>query len=193
MACPTTRRAVGVTAAGRRLLGLLALCVTFMGAAPASAQGGSMEYAVKAAYLYKFAPFVQWPPDAFASAASPFNLCVLGDDPFGASLDQAVRGQSVGEHPVIVRRLRVTEAATGCHILYVMDARRPASANALRSLHGAPVLTVSDQGHGDGTIIQFVVKDGHVRFSIDTGLAAANRVSISSKLLSLAVAGEPAK
>ncbi|HEX7759980.1 MAG TPA: YfiR family protein [Caulobacteraceae bacterium] len=149
-----------------------------------------MEYAVKAAYLYRFAPFVQWPPDAFASAASPFNLCVLGDDPFGAALDQAVRGQSVGDHPVVVRRLRAAEVATGCQILYVQDARRPALASALRGVRGAPVLTVSDQGRGDGTIIQFVVKEGHVRFSIDTGLAAASHVTISSKLLSLAVTTE---
>lgn len=189
MPTPTAPRRHGIQ--GWRTLTILAAGAAIVSGAPrqVQAQGGSMEYAVKAAYLYKFTPFVQWPPDAFASATSPFFLCVQGDDPFGPALDQATHGRNVEDHPVVVRRLRPQDTATGCQILYVADARLPGSASVLRSVRGSPVLTVSDQGRGDGAIIQFVVKAGHVRFSIDPALAAANHVAISSKLLSLAVGG----
>ena len=145
-----------------------------------------MEYTVKAAYLYKFAPFVEWPPTAFASAASPFQLCVLGRDPFGASLDQAVSGQRVGGRPVAVRRLERVDAGSGCHLLYLGASRNQTADEALRAVRGSPILTVADGGREVGAIIRFVVRDNRVRFEIDTGAAAANHVTISSKLLALA-------
>jgi len=161
--------------------------VLAMSAAPeaARAEGASIEYAVKAAYLYKFAPFVQWPPAAFASPSSPFHLCILGRDPFGTNLDRAVSGQRVEEHPVIVRRLLRVDAASGCHIVYLGASPNQTAAEALRALRGLPILTVADNG-GTGAIIRFVVKDNRVRFDIDAEAATANRMTISSKLLSLA-------
>jgi hypothetical protein len=153
---------------------------------PAHAQGSSMEYAVKAAYLYKFAPFVEWPPTAFASAASPFQLCVLGQDPFGAKLDQAVSGQRVGGRPVAVRRIERVDAGSGCHVLYLGASRKQTAEEALRAVRGLPILTVTDGEREVGAIIRFVVKDNRVRFEIDTAAAAANHVTISSKLLALA-------
>lgn len=146
-----------------------------------------MEYAVKAAYLYKFAPFVEWPPLAFASPNSPFRLCVLGHDPFGASLDSAVRGQQVDGRPIQVRRLQQVDPTSGCHILFLGASRSQTAAEALRTVRGAPILTVADDQGGSGAIIRFVVKDNRVRFDIDAGAAAANRVTLSSKLLSLAL------
>ena len=144
--------------------------------------------AVKATYLYKFAPFVEWPASAFASPSSPFYLCILGDDPFGLALDQEVVGQRVGEHPALVRRLARVEAGAGCHILYVGGSRTQSVADAIRGVKGEPVLTVADRGPASsGAIIQFVVKDNRIRFDIDTQAAAANHVAISSKLLSLAI------
>jgi hypothetical protein len=166
-------------------MALAAVLVAFALPAPAKAQGPSIEYAVKAAYLSKFAPFVEWPPAAFASASSPFEICILGQDPFGSSLDQAISGQRVGGRPVTVRRLARADAVTGCHILYLGSSRDQTAAGALRAVRGSPVLTVSDAGR-DGAIIRFVVKDNRVRFDIDTTAATANNVTISSKLLSLA-------
>jgi hypothetical protein len=158
----------------------------------ATAKAATLEYAVKAAYLYKFAPFVEWPASAFASPTSPFNLCVLGEDPFGAALDQAVDGRRVGEHPAVVRRMKRVDAGSGCHILYLGASRAQTTAEALRSVQGAPVLTVADRGPASsGSIIQFVVRDNRVRFDIDAAAAAANRVAISSKLLSLSVSASP--
>ena len=168
------------------MAGLLAVTVALAVPGPAAAQGGSMEYAVKAAYLYKFAPFVEWPPASFASPSSPFQLCILGRDPFGASLGQTVSGQRVDGHPVVIRRLERVDAASGCHILYLGVSRTQTALEALRVVRGAPILTVADSDRDGGAIIKFVVKDNRVRFDIDTAAAAANRVTISSKLLSLA-------
>lgn len=165
---------------------LLAAMVALALHGTATAQGASMEYAVKAAYLYKFAPFVDWPPAAFASPSSPFHLCILGRDPFGAALDQAVSGQRVEGHPVAVRRLERVDATSDCHILYLGASRAQTAAEALRAVRGAPILTVADSDRDAGAIIKFLVKDNRVRFDIDTAAAAANRVTISSKLLSLA-------
>jgi hypothetical protein len=168
---------------------MIAVCGLAVCSVPSRAESNTLEYAVKAAYLFKFTPFVEWPSSAFAAPTSPFYVCVLGGDPFGTMLDQAVDGHQVGEHPVRVRRLQSAEGASTCHILYFGTARAPVAAAALSKLHGAPVLTVTEQSLGvSGGVVQFVVKDGHVRFTIDAGAAAANRVVISAKLLSLAAA-----
>ncbi len=144
---------------------------------------------MKAAYLYKFAPFVIWPASAFPTPSSPFYVCVQGDDPFDGALDQAVSGQRVEGHPAVVRRLKSIDGMTGCHILYLGGSRKQSAADAMRSVRGEPILTVTDQGQGvAGSVIKFVVKDSRVRFEIDVEAASANRVSISSKLLSLALA-----
>ena len=152
----------------------------------ALAQAGSMEYAVKAAFLYKVAPFIIWPPAAFASTSSPCQLCVLGEDPFGASLDRAASGQMVDDHPVQVRRLQHVDARSGCHILYLGASRSQTDAEALRAVRGSPILTVADNA-ASGAIIRFVIQDNRVRFNVDAVAAAANRMTISSKLLSLAL------
>ena len=164
----------------------------FVADIPAQAERSTLEYAVKAAYLYKFTPFIEWPASAFASPGSPFYVCVFGADPFGASLDQALSGHQVGDHPVKVRRLSNGEAASECHILYFGATPGPAAAAALNKVRGAPVLTVTEQNMGvSGGVVQFVVRDGHVRFTIDASAAATNHVTISAKLLSLAASTRP--
>jgi hypothetical protein len=177
-AAPTTRP--------RGLALLLAAFSAFVFQGTARAQAASIEQAVKAAYLSKFAPFVEWPPAAFPSASSAFQLCILGQDPFGGSLDQAVNGQRIDGRLVTVRRLERVDAASGCHVLYLGASRGQTADEALRAVRGSPILTVGDNGRARGAIIQFVVKDNRVRFEIDAEAAAANHVTISSKLLRLA-------
>jgi hypothetical protein len=159
-------------------------------AAPSLAgDAASIEYAVKATYLYKLAPFVEWPAQAFPAPASPLTLCVQGEDPFGAVLDRAVAGQRLGAHPIVVRRLEAVDAGSGCQILYAGGGRRQSAADALRAVHGSAVLTVTDGARGTGArgIIHFVLKDNRVRFDIDGEAASENGLTISSKLLSLAL------
>jgi hypothetical protein len=154
----------------------------------ASAQARSLEYPIKAAFLYKFGSFVEWPADAFPSTSAPVTVCVVGRDPFGPVLDQTVRGQTVGARPVTVRRLPAVSATSGCHIAYLGGSPEQSVPEAARALAQAPVLTVTDGPRPEAAgAIQFVVMANRVRFKIDLRAAAQGGVSISSKLLNLAV------
>lgn len=168
---------------------LVAVLVFLMVAARAwAAEADSLEYAVKATYLYKFAGYVEWPPKSFAAPDSPINLCIAGDDPFGAAIDTAVQGQRVGGRPVSVRRLKTVGRDTGCQILFIAGSD-PQRAQMINAVRGTGVLTVTegaDAGSATG-IINFVIRDNRVRFDIDQEAAARNGLSISSKLLSLAL------
>jgi hypothetical protein len=148
------------------------------------------EFQVKAAYLYKFAPFVDWPANAFPSPTSALVLCVAGEDPFGPMLDRAVAGQKIGVRPIQVRRLAKADKAVGCHILYLGGSKPQPIADGLAGVRGAPVLTVTDGAvtGDDRGVIHFVIRDRNIRFEIDDAAAAKNGLTISSKLLSLAVA-----
>jgi hypothetical protein len=149
----------------------------------------SLEYAVQATDLYKLAPFVNWPPDEFATADAPFQICVAGADPFDDFLDKAVAGRSMGAHPFAVRRLQSVSGADGCQILFISRLTGMSTEEALAAVSGKPVLTVTDSTpEGAGGIVHFVIDQGRVAFEIDTDAAARNRLTISSKLLQLAVA-----
>jgi hypothetical protein len=171
----------------RRAAGLAAALACALPAA-AQAQSGGLEYAIKANFLYKFGPFVDWPPRAFPTAASPFNVCVFGDEPFHQALDDAVRGQAVTGHPVVVRRLRVVPAEPDCQVLYVGRSKTQKPAEVLEALRHSPVLTVTDESQGvGGGLIHFVLRGGRVRFGIDADAARVSGLKISSKLMALAV------
>jgi len=174
-------------AAAGLLLGLALLC------APAGAAEESLEYPVKAAFLAKFGAFVEWPAGAFAAAGSPLQLCVLGDDPFGATLDRAVSGQQAAGRAIEVRRLKVVRPDSGCHIVYIAPSEAPRLAQLVEALRGSSVLTVSDARApvAAAGIINFVIKDERVRFDIDDDAAMQNRLAISSKLLGVALNVKP--
>jgi hypothetical protein len=148
-----------------------------------------LEIAIKATDLYKFAAFVEWPPSAFAGPNDPAVVCIEGDDPFGPILDQAVRGQKIGERPIVVMRLDRVERGAPCHILFVAPSRRQPLAEALDRVRGQPVLTVTDEASDPNArgMIDFVLKGDRVRFRIDPRMAERSGLQISSKLLSLAV------
>jgi hypothetical protein len=149
----------------------------------------SLEYAVKATYLYKLAPFVNWPPDAFTTPDAPFRICVAGVDPFNDYLARMVIGRSLGTHPFEVRRLDALTSDVNCQIIFISQLPTQSIRRALDTVAGKPVLTVVDStAPHQGGIVQFVMDRGRVRFVIDTGAAARNHITISSKLLSLAVA-----
>jgi hypothetical protein len=187
MALLTTPRAVAPWRAPAALAVLLAL-----GAGTPVAAGGdaALELAVKATYLYKLAPFVSWPAAAYPPANAPLVICVQGADPFGSVLDRATAGQSVGGHPVIVKRVARLEANSGCQIAYVSGGPGQSQAQALVAVDEAPVLTVTDDARGGGPkgIVHLMLDAGKVRFAIDAEQAQESGVTISSKLLALAVA-----
>ncbi|MDQ0465519.1 hypothetical protein QO010_003308 [Caulobacter ginsengisoli] len=167
----------------RRRTAGLALAVLALCAPVFSAGAAPLEWAVKATYLYKFVAFVDWPPGALGAPGEPVALCIVGPDPFGRQIDEAGAGQQIGDHPIEVRRLRQATRGSGCRVLYVRGGSNRA---ALAAVAGEPVLTVTDGG-GGGVVRFLLTRDGKVRFSIDQAAAAANGLTLSSKLLAVAV------
>ena len=148
----------------------------------------SLEYAVKANYLVRFTAFVEWPPAALGPRSAPVDICVLGEAPFGGSLEQSAVGQAVNGRPVRVRHLDRIEARSGCHVAYIGRGSEQSTSEALRALADAPVLTVTDaRRDGERGVIHFVVSDNRVRFHVDEARASRSHLSISSRLLSLAL------
>lgn len=173
-----------------RLVGLLvALSLCMTGAICAQPAPVGLEYAIKATYLYKFAPFVKWPPQTFVSARAPFLICVVGGDPFDGYLTRAVGEHHFGTHPLVVRKLRTLEGGYDCRIVFISGLHDARLRLALAAVAGRPVLTVTDSTIDPEvpSIIHFVIDKGHVRFGIDLDAAARNNLKISSKLLQLAV------
>lgn len=152
------------------------------------APGQLSEDAVKAAFLPRFIRYVTWPPPAMPGSGQPFQLCVIGPDPFGRALDRAAAGQEAEGHPVVVRRVRTPAEAGGCHLAFVGGSGAQATGRALAGLGRSPVLTVTDaQAGGQRGVIHFATVSGRVRFFIDDVEAARRGLQISSRLMALAV------
>lgn len=164
------------------------VALAFLLALQAGAQEPSPEYELKAAFLYNFVKFVEWPADAFAGAKSPLTICVYGNDPFRASLDGVVRGETLGERGLLVQRPEALGDLRDCRVLFVSRSESHRLPEVLAQVEGAPVLTVGDTDGflRAGGVINFVMEDNKVRFQINQEAAERNRLTISSKLLRLA-------
>jgi hypothetical protein len=170
---------------------LLLTCTILAVARPAGAvvaQGRASEADVKAAYLFNFAQFVRWPQDAIPAGA-PFTICILGRDPFGASLDRTLGKDQIDGRPVAARRITKVEEASTCQIVYVSDSERTRLDTVLRTLGQRHTLTVSDldQFVERGGMIQFVPAGNRIRFALNLHAAAAVQLEPSSELARVAV------
>jgi uncharacterized protein DUF4154 len=146
------------------------------------------EYQVKAAFLYNFAKFVEWPPGTFANSGDPIGICIVGQNPFGSALENMVQGKKVGERVFEVRRLPDTQQTKGCQILFIGAGEWKRVRALLDALKGAPILTVgeTDDFTSFGGVIAFQLQGPRVRIQIALESAERARLRISSKLLSLA-------
>jgi hypothetical protein len=146
------------------------------------------EYEIKAAFLYNFAKFVEWPPSAFTDPKQPLSVCVFGRDPFGHSLEEAMDGKSVGNRPVILGRARQLAGLAGCHVVFVSAMESPRLVEILGGMRGHNILLVGEsEGFASaGGIIQFVFEQNRVRFAINPDAANRSGLKISSRLLALA-------
>ena len=146
------------------------------------------EYQLKAAFIYNFAKFVEWPPEAFPSASSPLIIGIVGDNPFQDNLEQVVENKSINGHKFQVKRFKSLADVRSCHILFVSATERKRLAEILRAVRGAPVLTTSDLDYflSAGGMIQFLMEGNKVRFAINDSTAKEAGLRISSKLLNLA-------
>ncbi len=170
--------------------GTIALLFYFSAAQqPAGAQSQSVgEYEVKAAFLYNFAKFIDWPDSSFAGPSAPFAICVLGVDPFGRALDDALESKAIGSHPVALARLQEVAQARRCQMVFVSSSESRRLPEIEDRLRGASVLLVGDfPGFADaGGTLQFIIQDNRVRFLINTDAAQRAGLRLSSKLLSVA-------
>ena len=143
---------------------------------------------VEAVFLFNFTQFVDWPPQAFADPSSPIVIGVLGSDPFGAALDEVVRGEVVKGHPLVVHRAQSIEELADCQILFVSRSERAHLAPILARLKGHSVLTVSDQDEfaNEGGMICFVLIEQKVRLRVNLEATKAAGLTLSSKLLRFA-------
>jgi hypothetical protein len=178
------RGAGGLVARIAPILVLVCLCI--LRASILFARSTPPEYLIKAAYLYHFAMFVDWPADAFTGRDSPIVIGIVGNDPFGPAIDDTVRDKRIDGRPLVVKRLDWAQDLRQCHILFVADGSR--IADIVRRVGGLSVLTVGeteDLGR-HGAVINFRIEDNRVRFDINVDAAKRSRLTISSKLLNLA-------
>ena len=145
-------------------------------------------YQVKALFLVNFARYIDWPPQTFASPADPINICVLGRNPFGNTLEQAISGKTVDGRTLAVHQVSESESGRNCQILFVSAVERKRFLAVSKSLRELAVLTVGEEPQftSEGGVISFKVEDGKIRFEINVEAAAQGHLHISSKLLNLA-------
>jgi len=158
--------------------------------ADASAQESQpSEYQVKAAFLFNFAKFVEWPSESFPNVTSPMVIGILGDNPFGSDLEQTIQNKTINNRPLVVKLLHSLIEATNCHILFISNSENKRLPEIIQTLRGTAVLTVGETGQfiETGGIINFVQEASKIRFQINDDAAKTARLKISSKLLSLAV------
>jgi hypothetical protein len=149
---------------------------------------GTSEYEVKAAFLFHFAQFVEWPAEAFTDADSPLTYCTVGKDTFRGALDESVRGKRIRNRPLRVLHLRERESINGCQVLFIAATQKGRQTDELAGANGHPVLTVGEPEHfaQEGGMIGFFLEEKKVRFEINVGVAENARLKISAKLLALA-------
>ncbi|MES2635387.1 MAG: YfiR family protein [Pseudomonadota bacterium] len=145
------------------------------------------ESSIKAAFLVKFASFVEWPASAFARAGQPLVIGVSDDDEFHSDLEQLVNGRTVDERPVVVRKIAEGAVPTGVHVLYLGQRRDSRLRELIQGIKG-PVLIVTSQAQGlqAGSVINFSSEGGRVRFSASLAAAERHQLRLSARLLAVA-------
>jgi len=172
----------------RGVLLLMAEMVWVLSATPASAQTArAPEYSLKAAYLFNFTQFIEWPSNCFVSAEAPIIIGVLGEDPFGGALDQAIRDKTLRGRPFEIRRSRRLGDLGGCHMVFVCASEAKRVPEILAANNKKSVVTISDLDRfgEQGGIIGFYTENNRLRFQINVGAAERAGIKISSQLLRL--------
>jgi hypothetical protein len=169
----------------------LAVAVMFMLCLPGErlAYGQTMsEDQIKAAYLYNFAKFVEWPAQDFATPGAPIRLCVWGNPMIESELGQIVKGKSIAGRPVSIGPVQNGEQSRTCPILFIDSSEDKQTRRILDSLRDRSVLTVGETESfvQQGGIISFVMQEDHVQFEVNHKTANQSGLHISSRLLSVA-------
>ena len=179
---PARGRAVKIT------IGIVLIAMLISGGPPSFARGETApEYTVKAAFLYNFAKFVEWPAEAFAGPASPIVLFVFGVDPFGDAL-KSLKGKTANGRPIVVRYAANLGELERCHLLFVSASSMALLPKILQATKGWNALTVGDMDGfaQDGGTINLLKEEQRIGIEINMEAAHRSRLKISSKLLALA-------
>jgi hypothetical protein len=172
--------------AGAALVVSLCALTALLAATPAPTPQAVSEYKVKAAFLFNFAKFVEWPEQDDDGAS--VTIGVVGLDPFGESLDQVVRDKTVGTRHIAIRRFASVEQMEPCNILFISPSESSRLDEILKALDGTATLTVGeDEGFvTKGGIIRFFTQESKIRFEINLDAAEYEGLQLSSKLLQVA-------
>ena len=146
------------------------------------------EYSVKAAFLFHFAQFIDWPEKTFKDAISPLTYCTVGNDPFHGALDASLSGKTIGARPFRVLHFKQPAEIRGCQILFIGVGGKRLFPAVLASLKENSVLTVGESEHfaQNGGMIGFLLEENRIRFEINLEAAEHARLKMSSRLLALA-------
>ena len=172
-----------------RIFGLLCIFLLVSGVPqPARAQSTADEYAVKAAFLFHFAQFVDWPAGVLNSGDPSLNLCIFDDEPRRQELQSTIDGKAIGARIFHVRLISQPQEIPGCNILFLSRDEAGRQTAILKGLRGMPVLTVGETANflSDGGMIRFHIADDKIRFDINLSGAESSHLKISSRLLLLA-------
>jgi YfiR/HmsC-like len=177
----------GITAV-RSWTALVFCSVILLPGAVAAQTVDASEYQVKAAYLYNFAKFVEWPATSFDGSGGELQICLLGDDPFGPDLRRLIEGKTVGGHRLAMIAVRDVQQARRCQILFVSASEKNGVGQIIRAMTGASVLTVGDiSGFASaGGMINFTLEENRVRFEINPKAAERVHLQLSARLLNVA-------
>jgi hypothetical protein len=175
-----------VSIAIRIALAWLLMAASFLAAAQTESR--TAEVRIKAAFLYKFAEFVQWPPAAFVDPSTPFVIGIVGADDVASELERVVSDRTVQGRALSVRRLRRGDAFGGIHVLFIGQTESARLGEILAGAKGQAILTVteSDNGLGAGSMINFVPVEDKIRFDIAVPPAERGQLRISARLLAVA-------
>lgn len=143
------------------------------------------ERRVKAAYLYKFGGYVEWPGAAFATPNAPIQIGIIGSSELADELAQVVLGRIVNGRQVAIRKLKADDSLEGLNVLFIGSSSNDKLEGILKHAKGMPILTVTEatDGLALGSIINFVIVEGKLRFEISPKAANLNNLSISARLL----------
>jgi hypothetical protein len=166
----------------------LALLTAAGAEAATAAATPSREYEIKAAFLYNFTKFVEWPAASFPDATAPIVIGVLGDSPFAAALERVVHDRTVNGRAIAVRRVESLEELATAHVLFVASTEEARFGSLEPTIETSPILTVGESEFfaSLGGVVTFVVQDDKVRFEVNASSADHAGLKISAQLLKLA-------
>ncbi|MCK5719345.1 MAG: YfiR family protein [Thiomargarita sp.] len=172
----------------RKLRIILCLLLISSSFSVAIARPIAQEYQIKAVFLYNFANFIRWPDSVFSFDAAPFNICILGEDPFQTAIDLTVEGEQVNSHPVKIKRIANIYNIQICHILFISKSEEDYLNNILYEIKTYPILTVSDIDSfiNQGGMIQFFKHRKRVRFYIAPNVLKQVALQANANLLRIA-------